>query len=184
MEGLLILILLFIIFGIPLIGYALYIVPKMLGYSKIGKGLLILYICGIFFLLFMLFYEDELFFKNDARKLLKKANIELVDNFEILDNQKMHGIGDYHHEFTLEISQNDKERIIYNIKNAKNFTEDSATIQYLGYERLPHKVTQNYEREDKYVTELYLPQENHAPLYIIISIDKKTNELKFEDMLD
>lgn len=31
---------------------------------------------------------------------------------------------------------------------------------------------------------LYLPQEHYAPLYFIISIDKKTNELKFEEILD
>ncbi|ESU20195.1 hypothetical protein FEDK69T_30480 [Flavobacterium enshiense DK69] len=162
-----------------------YWIPKKLGFKK--AGIILSTIVGVFFILLAIsdFFEDELFSKNNARELLSKQEISLKDDFEILENESMSGIGDYYHTFTLKISNLDKNRIISEIKKTTNFTSDTiatditkSTDYYEG-----EKVTQNYETKDEFIKELFEPQgEDYAPTWRKIRINKKENILIFEDV--
>jgi len=98
----------------------------------------------------------------------------------------MTAIGDYYHTFTLEISELDKWKIISEIKKSKNFIKSnteiidisSLTNKYTGQE-----VIQNYESRGFFVKKIFSPVgEGFAPIYRIITIDKKSNTLVFEEI--
>ena len=131
-------------------------------------------------------YEDELFSKNDATELLAEQNIKLNDEFELKENKSMSAIGDYYHTFTLKISEKDKVRIINQIKNSKNFTQNKKTELYFDNREdyyIGPKRTENYQTENQFITELFEPQgEGYAPTWRKIEIDKKGRLLIFEDI--
>lgn len=115
-----ILMLIFLVLLPTFLIWLLYLVAKKLGNEKIGKIL-----AGVFSVLYLLFwgsfiFEDELFFKSDARDILAKQNIVLKDDFEIKDNDISGGIGAYYQIFVLEISAEDKQRLIDEYKKGKD----------------------------------------------------------------
>lgn len=183
---------LFFIIGLILIAivcgltYSLYWIPKKLGYPIIGKCLSIL--VGLFFcvITFMTVFEDQLFTKNDVKKLLGEQNIHLLDNFEILKNESSSAIGDYYHTFILGVSATDKARIISEIRSSKNFHFDKETDTYSDnredYYNGPKRI-KNYETETQFIRELFEPQGNgYAPTWRKIKIEKQSDKITFEDI--
>jgi hypothetical protein len=74
-----------------------------------------------FILLFMSpWISDWTFSKNDARKLLAEHNIELKDDFKILQNESG-GFMDYAHTLKLQISESDKRNISKQIRESNGF---------------------------------------------------------------
>ena len=177
------LIILIVIVGSIFISYWL---PKKLGYPKVGKYLSIIVAALALILISLSMFEDQLFSKNDAKELLKEQNIVLKDEFEILHNESMSSIGDYYHTFRLKISREDKERIITEIKNSKEFNIYKQTESYFDdptdYYNGP-KRTKNYETQKQFVRELFEPQgEGYAPTWRKIEIEKQTEVLIFEEI--
>jgi hypothetical protein len=182
----------FILVGLILIAlvvgltFLFYWIPKKMGYPKVGKGLAA--IVGLFFitLTILTVFEDQLFSKNDAEELLAEQNIKLTDKFELVENKSMSALGDYYHTFTLIISEQDKTRIINEIKSSRNFNLDKQTETYFDnredYYNGPKRI-KNYETENQFVRELFEPQgKRYAPIWRKIEIDKKGNKLIFEDI--
>ena len=170
------------------IGLAIFYILKKLGFPRIGK--LIAFGLGIGFLIMSILsiYEDELFSKSDAIKLLSEQDIELKEDFELINNESMSGIGDYYHTFTLRISDSDRERIINEIVSAKDFNQNIQTVGYFSdmddYYNGPRRI-KYYETENQYIKELFEPQrKGYAPIYRKIEIDKNDNILIFEDIDD
>ena len=160
--------------------------PKKLGYPKFGKYLSI--VVGVIIALYVLsgIFEDELFSKKNASELLAEQNIKLYDEFELNENKSMSSIGDYYHTFTLKISEKDKVRIISEIKKSKNFIYDKETESYFDnredYYNGPKRI-KNYETENKFIRELFEPNgKGYAPTWRKIKIDKKENQLTFEEI--
>lgn len=175
--------------GIPIgIGLLLYFVPKRLGHPKTAKYLTIGYGFLVLTITLFIVFEDQLFTKNSAYKLVSEQGIELNDEFDLIHNESMSAIGDYYHTFTLRISESDKQKAITEIKNADNFQSDNSSVDHLLYlsdnRYFGPKVTQNYETENAFVREYFEPsgQKGYAPTFRRISIDKETNELTFEDI--
>lgn len=161
-------------------------IPKNLGYPKFGKYLSI--IIGILITTFILtqIFEDELFSKNDAEDLLKEQNIVLIDEFELIENKSMSGIGDYYHTFTLKITSQDKNKIINEIKKSENYNTDLKMEKYFenpeDYYNGPKRIL-NYETKNQFVRELFQPNgDNYAPTWRKIEIDKYGDLLIFEDI--
>lgn len=190
MEGFLFVGLLILVFGgIPIgIGLLLYFVTKRIGYPKAAKYLTIIYSILILTKALLIFFEDQLFTKNSAYKLVSEQGIELRDDFNLIHNESASVLGDYYHTFTLSISDSDKQKAITNIKNTDNFQPDDSSIDHLLYSSengyFGPTVTQNYETKNAFVREYREPsgQEGYAPTFRRISIDKQTNELTFEDI--
>lgn len=178
----------FIIFLLIFSGitFLFYWIPKIFGYPRLGKvlgGLI-----GVFFIVITILtiFEDQLFSKRDAIKLLTRQEIVLNDDFELLINESMSGIGDYYHTFTLRISESDKERIVNEIIAAKNFSQNIPTCGYFSdqedYYNGPKRI-KYYETETRYIKELFEPQgKGYAPIYRVVGIDKIDNLLIFEDI--
>lgn len=163
-----------------------YWIPKKMGYSKVGKYISIILTLLIVIMTTLSMFDDQLFSKTDAEKLLTEQGIQLHENFKLEENESMSGIGDYYHTFTLTITVNDKKRIINEIKSSLNFNNEKQVESYLDnrtdYYTGPKRI-KNYETEAEYVRELFEPQgEGYAPTWRKIKIEKKNNKLTFEDI--
>lgn len=181
-----------IIIGLILISFILgiiyfsYWLLKILGYPKIGKYIAIFFTLSITVFTIYGFFEDDFFSKSDAHKLLREQGIQLKDNFDLEKNESTFSPGDYYHTFTLTISQKDKERIIDEIKKSSNFLKGDQSDSYVNddenYYNGPKRI-KNYETEDQFIRELFEPKgKGYAPIWRKIEINKKTNELIFEDI--
>lgn len=187
---LLILFLVLVFVGVPLgLGFAIYSVPKKLGYPKAAKFLAIgfgILVAGV--ALYAVF-EDRFFTKKKARELLEEQGIKLAGNFKLLKNESSFAIGDYYHIFIIEISEGDKQILVSSIKNADNFKTNPPSVDTLMYHTTSDryfgkKHTRNYENNDSYVREYFEPggREGYSPVYRRISLSKTKTELTFEDI--
>lgn len=181
-----------IFIGIPIgLGLLSYFVPKKLGYPKTAKYLVIFYGLLAFIVTFIVVFEDQLFTKNEAKKLVEEQNINLKDRFDLLNNESNSAIGDYYHTFTIKVSKEDRQRAIATIKTSNIFKTDLLTVNRLLYLQQEdrytgQKIFQDYETGDSYVREYFQPsgKEGYAPTFRRISISKTENKLTFEDIVE
>lgn len=179
-----------IIIALILIGvvYLAYRIPKRMGKRKLGVILSSFLAVGFTLIVLSIVFDDYLFFKSDARDYLTEPNIVLKDDFKISSNESG-GFLDYYHRFELEISENDKSRIINQIRNQNNFKDSVDNDFYL-----PNKIanrskrdtlTANYHTDWEYKTEIFYGNgQGYTPTYKIVSISKSENKLIFEHILD
>jgi hypothetical protein len=174
--------------GIPIaIGLLFYYIPKKMGYPKVGKYLTGLYALGVIVLVLMTIFEDQLFTKNAARKLIEEQELKLTDDFKIENNKSMWAIGDYYHTFILTISEKDKLNAIQQIKYSDNFKEIGEPTKDLLFDIEDRyngpKQIQNYETENAFIREyIKLNRQGYAPTFRRIIVDKQKNEMTFEDI--
>lgn len=181
--------LLVIIFiGIPIgLGLICYFLPKRLGYNNTAKYALITFVVVLGGILISFLFEDQLFSENDAKLLVEEQGFILVNEFEIINNESMSAIGEYYHTFTLKIEESDKLRMIKSIKKSDNFKFNPGLISNLYFD-IPDryngpKEVQNYDDKEFFVREYIKPNgKGYAPTYRRIKVNKKTNELIFEDI--
>jgi hypothetical protein len=168
--------------------FLIYAIARKVGYPKVGIALACF--MGMLFLYVAItdLYRDELFSKADAKELLAEQHIQLLDNFELVHNESVSGIGDYYHTFSLRISRKDKERIIKSIKSSRNFNIDKPILPYSLYTDEYYKgakQARNYETESQFIRELFEPHgEGWQPTFRRIGINKSDNSLIFEDIDD
>lgn len=184
--GLSILIFISIIVGLISLAYWL---PKRLGKRKLGLSLSGILTVGLLTLIIATVFDDQLFFKSDAKEKLREHNIDLVEDFIIVSNESG-GFMDYFHQFRLTISPNDKERLIDQIKSADNYQDKiqdmfdlrSGKIKYSNKDT---SFTANYQDEWNYIYEYYKPnKQGYTPTWDRISISKTANRLTYERVLD
>ena len=164
-----------------------YWIPKKMGYRKTGviisRTLIFVAVLGILAIVF----NDQLFFKSDVNKILSRHNIKLKNDFKIVQNSSS-GFMDYSQTFILTISQQDKEEIIKIIKESENFAVDLEDDFYLPSKTDRYsdtKVYADYENDKYYKRETYQTfEKGTAPVHEIISIEKRSNKLKFEQIVD
>jgi len=166
--------------------FLVYWIPKIFGYPKAGRYSAIIVTLTIIIITCIIIFEDQLFSKTDAQKLLTEQGLQIKDDFIIEKNESMSSSGDYYHTFTLNITSKDRERIIGEIKGSSNFNKEKVVEQYSDNRIDDHtgpKRIKNYETEDQYIREFFEPQgEGYAPTWRKIRIEKKDNKLIFEDI--
>jgi glucan phosphoethanolaminetransferase (alkaline phosphatase superfamily) len=182
---LILLVLLLILIGIV---YLSYWIPKKMGKRKLGIILSRILSVGLVIIVLSFIFEDNLYSKTDAKKSLSERNIELKDDFRILDNQSG-GLRDYYHRFELEISESDKNRLIDKITSELNYTNEIQNSFHLPDKAINRNegdtLFANYQTDWDYKSEIYYPNgKGYTPTYKIISISKKENKLTFEHILD
>ncbi|MEG0529448.1 MAG: hypothetical protein RR578_03850 [Bacilli bacterium] len=161
---------LFIILIVFLIGYCIYKFLRYINFPKTAVLATVAYGLFIIYIPISVIYEDELFFKRDATELVEDLDFKLNDDFEIIKNT----------------SNNDRNRLINEIKTSKNYMPDSifSTDKIVYPDRYKgKKIVWNYEDESWYIRHYYQPNgEGYAPTDRSISISKTSNELRFEDV--
>ena len=172
--------------GVPVgIGFLLYFIPKKLGYPKLGKYLTLGFALILVIFIFINVFEDELFTKSSAKKLLKEQNIELLDRFSLDKNESGWDFSSSYHHFTLTISEKDKEKIIKQIKNSTDFKPLGEPVRHFDkfIDTIPkQRIYQNHETKEFFIREFYeYQQKNYLYIYRKIKIDKKLNKLFFEE---
>ena len=158
-----------------------------MGYRKVGvivsRTLMVAAVVGILTIVF----SDKLFFKSDVNEILGRHNIKLRDDFKIISNSSG-GFMDYYHTFELSISQADREEIIGKIKASKDFVVDSKNSFYLPDKTDRYSNTTimaNYENDSHFKHETYQTfEQGTAPTHEIIAVDKTSNRLTFEQVID
>ena len=144
------------------IGFLIFWIPKRLGYPKVGKALALLYSLSLLIFVSLFIFEDYLFTKDDAKELLSEHNIELDKSFKITRN-KSGGFKDYSHEFTLEISNADKNKIIKQHTEASNYLESLQSdnfdfrVDKTRYSEIDTSYTTRYQNSKYYIYEYYKP---------------------------
>lgn len=154
--------------------------PKIGKYLSIGLGLVLVIIItyGIF--------QDAFFTKNQAKKILAEQDIVLKDDFKVLNNKTRSPLGDYYHRFRLEISEEDKNRLINEIKLVpyfKSINEEKKDLLSDFLDEKASKIKQNYEDEDIFVKEYLRPNhEGGKSTYLKIEVGKNDDTLVYEEI--
>lgn len=123
---------------------------------------------------------DWTFNEKDAREILSWQEIELKDDFEVIDNESG-GFTDYIQSFTLKISQSDFDRIANDIKSSKNFqrinTNSTSQIPSADYNSID---TLNYETENQIIREYYTDEKKEdGTFHFYLQLSKKDSELNY-----
>lgn len=124
--------------------------------------------------------SDWLFNKNDAREIFSIHSIELKDDFILLKNEAG-GFGDYYEIFTLKLSDNDFDRIAYQIKNSANhkgISKDSSDLPFAEYSSLD---TVDFETENVVVREYWIDKAKmvNGTYHFRFQLNKQKKELTY-----
>ena len=152
--------------------------------SKIG-----LLISGIivFFCLYFLFLNTIDSFshsKTDVKKDLEYANIELLEDFEILDNE-VTGMPERFQKTTIKIAEKDKNRLIGEIESGQNFETRKNSCVFLCYE-YPNELVSNktyyvnYKFNEEFIRESYFKKDQYVPIIMVVSLSMENNKLEYE----
>lgn len=138
-----------IMFQIIFISYWTFI-----AFNRKKTGLLIATILtiGVLLLIMQPWISDWTFSKKDVTKILRFHNIELKDDFNILENEAG-GFRDFYETFTIKLSDNDFIRISRTIKTSKNYKEyfsdysNLPTADYKTTDTIDFETDNHFERE-------------------------------------
>lgn len=161
--------------------------------KKNGRPKLGLLIASIIILIVLFFYftndiDQKLYSKFDVKMDLKLANLYLKDDFEILNN-KVDGMPERFQFTEIRITENDKNRIISEIKNGKSFKKSvSSRILYdqmWDENGIRNKVVfTNYFYNNKYIRESYYRKDEYVPTLMTVALTEKSNILTFSRVED
>lgn len=150
-------------------------------YNRKKTGQVIAIVLTITFLLLLMqpWISDWTFNKKDVRKILDFHNIELKDDFKIIENEAG-GLRDYYETFTLKLSDNDFNRISNSIKTSKNYKglfTDYSKIPSMNYKTLD---TVDFETDDSIEREYWTStQMGNGTFHFRFQLDKKSKELSY-----
>lgn len=151
-----------------------------ISYWTFRKVITIVLSFGFLLLIMSPWISDYTFNKKDAKKNLRLHNIELRDDFKIIMNESG-GLMDYYERFTLQLSDNDFNRISQSIKTSKNykgvFTNHAhffLSTNYKMTDTLDFETDNYFERE--YWTNTKM---KNGTFHFRFELNKKTKELSY-----
>lgn len=150
-------------------------------YNRKITGQVIATVLTIAFLLLLMqpWISDWTFNKENVRKILVFHNLELRDEFKILEN-KAGGFRDSYETFTLKLSDNDFNRISQTIKTSKNFKglftdySNLPTAEYKTTDTIDFETNHYIEREYWTSTKM-----ENGTCHFKFQLDKKSKELSY-----
>ena len=167
------------------IGIGLFIYSKKKK-SKVGLTISIIMIVLVILALLTNTIDEFTISKKDIITDLKHIDIELKADFEITNN-KVTGMPERIQETEIQITQNDKDRIINEIKNSANFksfangrelSNDTDTEQFGTSNKIFNfKYPEFYSRETCSIID-------NIPTRLFLSIYDNTNTLKYQRIED
>lgn len=150
-------------------------------YNRKKTGQVIAIVLTIAFLLLLMqpWISDWTFNKKDVVKILAFHNLELRDEFKIIENEAG-GFRDYYETFTLKLSDNDFNRISQKIKTSKNFKglftdySNLPTAEYKTADTIDFETNNYIEREYWTITKM-----ENGTYHFRFQLDKKNKELSY-----
>lgn len=167
------------------IGIGLFIYSKKKK-SKIGLTISVIMIAVVILALLTNTIDEFTISKKDIISDLKHIDIELKDDFKITNN-KVTGMPERIQKTEIQISQNDKDRIISEIRNSTNFksfanekelANDMETEQFGTTDKIF-----NFKYPEFYSRETYKKIDNF-PTRLFISVYDNTNIIKYQRIED
>lgn len=150
--------------------------------SNGGIGCSILIFAFVIFILLGNTIDEMNLDKDDVRNDLKFLGVELIEEFEILDND-VTGMPERYQETELKVSKNDVAKLISRIINSKNFVDSSkGVINKNKFSGLESEIL-NFEYPEFYARELNI-EINGIPTHLILSIDKISNDVRYQKFED
>lgn len=173
----------FILFLCTLLVLGIILLISAIKKKSLSRFLLSLVLITPMTLISTMNYIDEVSIsKKDIIYDLKHLDIELKDDFKIKENI-VTGMPERIQETKLEISTNDKRRIINIIKNATNFKSFKNQKELgIGTPNIEGKIF-NVEYPDFCSIEVYKPIDNY-PTRMILTIHYENNILKYQRIED
>lgn len=162
--------------------YLLYFILKKLRLRKTGKIIAIVLATLIISGTLKEVFKDDLFSKSSAKKLLLEQHITLNDDFELTHNEFRESLLFYSfHTFTLTISEQDKKKIINEIKTAQNFNPNgNGNTKFYDGPRI-----ENFEETNYFTRVLVREKDKDYPLnFSKTRVSKDELKLVFEDKKD
>jgi hypothetical protein len=176
--GLLIGIVFLIIFSLLGISLLIYSIRKK---SRIGLLISTLILLISISFIFGNYFDEWTIKKSDVIEDLKHLNIQLKDDFEISNNE-VTGMPERIQTTEIIISNKDKEQIVNEIKNSKNFKSYSSLEEIVEYATNEKQIL-NYKRGEFYSRELYSEIDNY-PTRLIIYVYESSNKLRYNRIED
>lgn len=117
---------------------------------------------------------------------MQVINLNLKDTFKILEND-VSGMPERYQKTKIEISNADKQKLIEEIINSKNYedlkTEEDIKKNSEKDDRYTSKNILNYKYPDFYSREFYT-EINNIPTRFFLKLDIKSNELEYQKIED
>jgi hypothetical protein len=166
----------------------IYIFLRKKGKPKLGMliaSIIILFVISCYFTNDI---DQTLYSKSDVKMDLKMSNLYLKDDFEILKN-KVDGMPERFQDTEIQITETDKERIISEIKNGKNFKKSQKSRilydQTWNENGIKNKVVfTDYYFNEQFIRESYYRKDEYVPILMIVSLSENSNILKFSRIED
>lgn len=146
---------------------------------KTGKYVSLFLTLGFVLIFMSPWISDWTFSENDTRKILAEHNIELKDDFKILNNESG-GFMDYYHIFEIELSNKDYNRIKTEIIKSENYLGNLDYDWYNQRPELRNLDTLNYENKHDYIRDY----SEHGKMedgtfHFVFELSKSENKLKY-----
>jgi hypothetical protein len=139
-----------------------YWIPSRFGKRRLGKILCATLAVLLTFSLFSDSFAKASFTKRNAKSYLEDFQINLLDDFEIANKEISNSIDVSYRTFELKISQQDKQRIIQQIRNLEYYKDsvrdnsdiwaptiaDSSPNGFIGFRTSNSFVIQSNEQEN------------------------------------
>ncbi|MCA4777813.1 hypothetical protein [Empedobacter stercoris] len=154
--------------------------------SKIGIIIPILFFLFVGFLFSLNYIDENTISNEDVKNDLQVINLNLKDTFKILEND-VSGMPERYQKTKIEISNADKQKLIEEIINSKNYedlkTEEDIKKNSEKDDRYTSKNILNYKYPDFYSREFYT-EINSIPTRFFLKLDIKSNELEYQKIED
>jgi hypothetical protein len=118
-------------------------------------------------------------------RTLKESNLNLTDDFKIIDSENTHSIVDYYIDYTFLISENDKNNLVNKIRKSKKFAKVKDFDEYLEdeyqEELTNNQLIRNYKINELYVRTITFANSSRK---LEIEVDTIKNIVNINDSAD
>jgi len=161
-----------------------YFILRKLGKKKLGIIIATILALIVIIPLLSSVFEGTLYNKTDAIDDLKLANLKLDDNFEIISN-KVTGMPQRFQFTKIKLTKKDKNRIISEIINGKDFKKTNETdllyTEMWNEKSVRNKVVYtNYLFGTEYTRESYFRENDYVPIHTTVTLREDSDTLDLE----
>lgn len=163
----------------------IYYILSQSRYQRTAITILSIFIILILYLFNLNTIDEIFYFKSDAKNDLMLVNLYLKDDFQIIENN-VEGFPERYQKTILKISEEDKKRIISEIKNAKYFQvcEDERSLYYKMSGKSSKRIVTNYIVNGIYIKETYEQNSGYVALSEFVALNENSNNIELNRIED